>query len=68
MNFTPATPAFEDMRDGMLQAIPDANTEEECLVWRAFAQFGIGEGADGTVSRRGTVTIKESVAGPSACK
>ncbi len=68
MNFTPATPAFEDMRDGLLQAIPDANTEEECLVWEAFAQFGIGEGANGAVSRRGAVTITESFTAPAACK
>ncbi len=67
MNFTPAAPAFEDMRDGMLQAIPDANTDEECLVWRAFAKFGIGVGADGSVSRRGTATIVESFAVPAGC-
>ncbi|MBX3605507.1 MAG: M36 family metallopeptidase [Piscinibacter sp.] len=65
MNFTPATPTFENMRDGMLQAV--AGTGRECLVWRGFAAQGIGVGAKGTVSRRGKVTITESFALPSSC-
>jgi len=48
MNFTPARPAYEDMRDGILAAMP--SQEEDCLVWQAFAEFGIGEGADGRES------------------
>lgn len=48
MNYTPASPAYEDMRDGILLAMP--TQDEECLVWQAFAQFGIGEGADGRES------------------
>lgn len=71
MNYTPATPAFEDMRDGMLAAIPgtdiSSSNTPECLVWRAFAQFGIGVGADGTVSRRGTVTITPTTTVPAGC-
>ena len=71
MNFTPAGPAYEDMRDGILQAA--AGTGHECLIWEAFAQFGIGDGADGSVSGGGgpfgggTVTIVESFALPSTC-
>jgi hypothetical protein len=66
MNFTPATPAFEDMRDGMLQSV--AGTGRECLIWRGFAASGIGVGADGQVSRSGrTVTIIESFAVPPQC-
>ena len=65
MNFTPATPAFEDMRDGMLQSA--AGTGRECLIWRGFAASGIGVGADGRVSRRGTVTITQSFTVPAAC-
>jgi hypothetical protein len=66
MNYTPATPAFEQMRDGMLASIAtrsDTTTAARtCAVWRGFAASGIGDGARGTVSRRGTVTITESFA------
>jgi hypothetical protein len=65
MNFTPATPAYEDMRDGMLQAV--AGSGRECLIWRGFAASGIGVGADGRVSNRGVVTITESFALPPGC-
>lgn len=65
MNFTPSTPAFENMRDGMLQAV--AGTGRECLIWRGFADLGIGVGAKGTVSRRGSVTIVESFTIPVGC-
>lgn len=68
MNFTPAGPAFEDMRDGILQA---AQTQaEDCLVWRAFAAFGVGEGASGSASCsifRCRATVSESFAVPSVC-
>ena len=67
MNYTPATPAFEDMRDGMLQSVALAGSGRECLIWEAFAQFGVGVGADGAVSRRGKVTIVESFATPATC-
>src|SRR6185503_9944719 len=48
MNFTPGSPAPEDMRDGML-ASADArgNDDEICLIWNGFAELGIGVGADG---------------------
>ena len=66
MNFTPATPAFEDMRDGMLQSA--AGTGRECLIWRGFAATGIGVGADGVLSKSGRrVTITESFALPAEC-
>ncbi|MEO5726466.1 MAG: M36 family metallopeptidase [Byssovorax sp.] len=65
MNYTPAAPAFEDMRDGMLQSA--AGTGRECLIWKGFAASGIGVGADGKVSASGTVTIVESFALPASC-
>lgn len=65
MNFTPAAPAYEDMRDGMLQSV--AGSGRECLIWRGFAASGIGVGADGRVSNRGAVTITESFALPPGC-
>ena len=62
MNYTPSTPAYEDIRDGILQSIrQDPSAGNACsLVWRAFAQFGVGVGAQGTVLRDGTVQITES--------
>lgn len=57
LRLTPAGPKPEQMRDGMVQAAgPRA-----CLVWRGFAKFGIGDGATGTLTRRGTIaSITES--------
>lgn len=65
MNFTPATPAFEDMRDGMLQSA--AGSGRECLIWRGFAASGIGVGADGRVRPSGALTIVESFTVPAGC-
>lgn len=66
MNYTPATPAFEDMRDGMLQSASNRGGVDNCRIWRAFAAFGIGEGANG-VATSTTVTITESFAVPASC-
>jgi hypothetical protein len=68
MNFTPARPAYEDMRDGILAAA--ATQEEDCIVWQAFAQFGIGQGADGTETCRGftcRASVTESFVVPAVC-
>ena len=68
MNYTPSHPAFEDMRNGILAATPDS--EGDCLVWKAFAQFGIGEGADGRETCAFlvcSVAITESFAVPVSC-
>lgn len=69
MDYTPATPAFENMRDGMLAylAAPGAVALDKCIVWRAFAKFGVGYGAKGTVSPRGTVSITQSFALGDGC-
>ncbi|HEY0992257.1 MAG TPA: M36 family metallopeptidase [Kofleriaceae bacterium] len=62
-NFTPSTPAYENMRDGMLAgAAPD----RQCLIWEGFAHFGVGVGAVGTV-RGKRVIITESFALPPTC-
>ncbi len=77
MNFTPAGPAMEDMRDGILEAVSvlaaqgDVNAHE-CLVWEAFADFGIGEGASGRIQGGGPfgggrVRITESFDLPAVC-
>jgi extracellular elastinolytic metalloproteinase len=65
MNSTPATPTFEQMRDGILTSVTDAT--DECKVWDAFADFGVGVGAKATLARRGTWTITESFARPAGC-
>jgi extracellular elastinolytic metalloproteinase len=68
MNYTPSRPAYEDMRDGILAASP--TQEKDCVVWTAFAQFGIGEGAEGRESCRVfscSVSITESMVVPSVC-
>jgi len=59
------------MRNGMLDAIAGtaaADAAARCtLVWPAFAQYGIGDGASGVVSRRGVVTITPSTATRANC-
>jgi hypothetical protein len=68
MNFTPSTPAYEDMRDGILASVANGTTPSDCtIVWQAFAQFGIGVGAQGVVNADGTVTITESFQVPDSC-
>ena len=66
MTFTPMTPTFEQMRDGILDSV-DTNTADACKVWDAFADYGVGVGAEARISRRGTVTITASTALPAGC-
>ena len=70
MNFTPSTPTFEQMRDGIITGIratsPDYSNDE-CKIWDGFADFGVGVGAKATLSRRGTWTITESTGMPPEC-
>ena len=66
MNFTPATPTFEQMRDGMLQSAGGIGADS-CLIWKSFAKFGVGTGAKATISRRGAVSITESFTLPNTC-
>jgi len=57
-----------DMRDGILQAVAARLTpRDRCTIWKAFAQFGIGVGANGVVNPGGTVTIAESFTKPGDC-
>ena len=64
MNFTTAHPSFEDMRDGILASA--AGTGRECLIWDAFAEYGVGVGASGAV-RGSRVVITESFDVPASC-
>lgn len=65
MNFTPASPAPEDMRDGMLASAALHAPDEECLIWQGFAEQGIGVGADG--KQGDDFKIVESFALPPEC-
>lgn len=57
MRFTPAQPNYQQMRDGILQA----TTTNDCKVWTAFAQYGVGQGATSTVNNiTGVITVNES--------
>ena len=71
MNFTPSRPDYEAMRDGLI-ATPLSDATEECLIWEAFAEFGIGQGANGTevcffIFCFGT-DVTESFTVPSQCQ
>lgn len=66
MNYTQATPAYENMRDGMLESAKGTN--RVCLIWRGFAPSGIGVGAKGTIGLRGKLTITESFTVPAECQ
>lgn len=71
MNSTPSGPAFEDMRDGIL-AEAQGDQSHYCLVWDAFASFGVGVGAKGSVKGGGPfgggkVSVTESFDLPAEC-
>ncbi|MDP9190639.1 MAG: M36 family metallopeptidase [Acidobacteriota bacterium] len=55
MRFTPAAPNYQQMRDGILSA----TTTNDCKVWTAFAQYGVGQGASSSVAGS-VVTVTES--------
>ncbi|HYI12008.1 MAG TPA: M36 family metallopeptidase [Thermoanaerobaculia bacterium] len=68
MNFTPANPEYEEMRDGILAAMP--TQDEDCIVWNAFSAMGIGLNAAGTDSCNifgCTVNVTQDFNKPSAC-
>lgn len=59
MNFTAPGPDYMDMRNGLLDA---GDAAEDCLVWEAFAQFGMGVN-----SSMSTFSVTESFNLPSSC-
>ena len=66
MNYTPSGPSYEQMRDGILQAAAARGLGHECLVWQAFARYGVGAGALGR-AQGAKVSITESFALPAQC-
>ena len=69
MNFTPSQPTYEQMRDGILASVATASDDpgDECRVWSAFAEFGVGVGATGS-TRGKSVVINETFAVPATCE
>ena len=55
MRFTPAAPNFQQMRDGILAG----TATNDCKVWTAFAQYGVGSGATSSISGS-VITVTES--------
>ena len=67
MNYTPAKPAYEDMRDGILAAVAASGNTPDCArVWDSFARYGVGVGAKGTV-RGSSVLVTESMTSSTSC-
>jgi hypothetical protein len=67
MNYTPAGPSMENMRDGMVQAATVLG-RDACIVWRAFASRGIGVGSSAVLTKGGrSVSVTESFAVPPGC-
>ncbi len=70
MNYTAPTPTFEAMRNGMLDSIAataGGDAHARCaLVWDAFAQFGIGDGARAVVGST-TISVTPSTARRGDC-
>ncbi len=67
MYYTPARPAFEDMRHGILESVIRSGSGHECLVWEAFAAQGVGSGARGRVHGQTAVVVTESFELPPRC-
>lgn len=68
MNYTPSNPEYEEMRDGILASVP--TQEQDCVVWDAFAQFGIGVNAAGSDSCsifRCSISVTEDFSKPAVC-
>jgi hypothetical protein len=66
MNYTPEKPTYEEMRHGILGAVTNAGATHQCLIWKAFAHYGVGVGAFGQV-RGDTAVVTQSLAVPAQC-
>ncbi|MCB1034428.1 MAG: M36 family metallopeptidase, partial [Acidobacteria bacterium] len=63
---TACSPTFLDTRDGIIQAAIDNNGGQDvCLIWNAFAGFGLGE--DATTAGNNTTTATDGFAVPVMC-
>ncbi|OBU15312.1 peptidase M36 [Photobacterium aquimaris] len=63
---TICSPSFIDTRDGVIQAAIDNYAGEDvCLVWQAFADFGLG--VDATSVSNNSLSVTNGFAIPAAC-
>lgn len=69
MNYTASSPAFEDMRDGILASITNSGgtAADTCRVWTAFAQYEVGVGAKGSARGQTRAVVTGSTAKPASC-
>jgi extracellular elastinolytic metalloproteinase len=68
MNYTPAKPTYEQMRDGILAGLTNSgHADRACMVWNSFAKYGVGVGAKGSV-RGSSLSVRESFTKPVACQ
>ena len=68
MNYTPATPTYEQMRDGILGSVANGPAKADCSkVWQAFAQFGVGVGAHSVINSSTSVTTTPSFTAQATC-
>lgn len=70
LNYTPSQPSFESMRDGLLVAVDEGETQQTCLIWEAFAKYGMGVGSKGVIRGAGQlrrVVTTESYTVPEEC-
>ncbi|MBL8237665.1 MAG: M36 family metallopeptidase [Bryobacterales bacterium] len=71
MNYTPSAPKYEQMRDGIVQAAGGATggpASEGCLLYKAFAEFGVGSGASGRCTNGGRWTVTATTNVPAGCQ
>jgi len=74
MNYIPAGPRFENMRDGIVQSAGGLPTGDACKVYKAFADFGVGQGATGSCATKGFIfqttswNVTQSFTVPAACQ
>ena len=71
MKYIPAAPRYEQMRDGIVQqaggAVGGANSPG-CLIYKSFAEYGVGQGASGRCTSGGRWTVTASTTVPAACQ
>ena len=71
MKYIPAAPRYEQMRDGMVQQAGGATggpTSRGCMLYKAFAEYGVGQGASGRCTSAGRWTVTATTTVPTACR
>jgi extracellular elastinolytic metalloproteinase len=67
LKFTACSPTFTDVRDGILQAAGQLfNGEDVCLMWEAFAAFGLG--TDAQSGGPDATNVTNGFAVPASCQ